>query len=146
MKQIALRYGGWMFLGFTAFFLLMHLLQWSQNYYLRTFNSVIHATGLWLALRAWLQENPEGRHDEYPSGVALGLLTTLVAVVPFTVFMAIFLAYNPGFMAAIQAQTPIGGYFNPVTASAFILMEGIAAGLIGSYIIMRIQEALRQPV
>lgn len=146
MKQIALRYGGWMFLGFTAFFLTMHLLNWSQNYYLRIFNGVIHATGLWFALQAWMQVNPDKRHDEYPSGVALGLLTTLVAVVPFTVFMAIFLAYNPGFMADIQAQTPIGQYFNPVTASVFILMEGIAAGVIGSYILMRIQEAIHQPV
>ena len=145
MKQIALRYGGWMFLGFTAFFLIMHLLNWSQNYYLRIFNGVIHFGGLWLALRAWLHENPD-RHDEYPSGVALGLLTTLVAVVPFAVFMAIFLAYNPDFMVFIQHQTPLGQYFNPVTASALILMEGIAAGLIGSYIIMRIQEAMRHPV
>lgn len=145
MKQIALRYGLWMFLGFTAFFLIMHLLQWSQNYYLRIFNGLIHAGGLWLALRVWLNQNPE-RHDEYPSGVALGLMTTLVAVVPFTVFMAIFLAYNPGFMASIQQQTPLGAYFNPVTASLFILMEGIAAGVIGSYIILRIQEAMRIPV
>ena len=146
MKQIALRYGGWMFLGFTAFFLTMHLLNWSQNYYLRIFNGIIHAGGLWFALQTWMRENPDKHHDEYPMGVALGLMTTLVAVVPFAVFMAIFLAYNPGFMASIQAQTPIGQYFNPVTASVFILMEGIAAGLIGSYILMRVQEAMRQPV
>ncbi len=144
MKQIAIRYGSWMFLGFTLFFLAMHLLQLSHHYYLRLFNGVIHATGLWFALRAWLLAHPDA-HDEYPSGVALGMLTTLVAVVPFTIFMAISLAYSPEFMARIQSQNPIGQYFNPVTASAFILMEGIAAGLLGSYIIMRIQEALRQP-
>lgn len=146
MKQIALRYGAWMFLGFTVFFLVMHLLQWSHNYYLRIFNGVIHAASLWLALRAWMNENPEQRHDDYPSGVALGLMTSLVAVIPFTIFMAIFLAYNPGFMASIQNQTPLGAYFTPVTASVFILMEGIAAGVIGSYIILRIQEAMRIPV
>lgn len=146
MQQIALRYGAWMFLGFAAFFLSMHLLQWSHNYYLRIFNGVIHAAGLWLALRAWMNENPEQRHDDYPTGVAMGLMTTLVAVVPFTIFMAIFLAYNPGFMAAIQSQTPIGQYFNPVTASVFILMEGVAAGVIGSYIIQRVQEAVKIPV
>lgn len=34
MKQIAFRYGFWMFLGLTGFFLLMHSLQWSENIYL----------------------------------------------------------------------------------------------------------------
>jgi len=146
MKLIALRVGGWMFIGFLCFFLAMHMLHWSQNYFLRYFNGVIHGAGLWIALREWIGEDPENRHDEYPSGVALGMLTTLAAVVPFAVFMTIFLAYSPAFMADIQRQTPIGQYFNPVTASAFILMEGIAGGLIGSYVVMRIQEAMRQPV
>jgi hypothetical protein len=145
MKQIALRYGGLMFFGFLTFFLLMHFLDWSDKYYLRLFNGVIHMTGLWYAIRAWLQQHPDSL-DEYPSGVALGMLTTLAAVIPFAVFMAIFLAYNPEFMATIKGQTPIGDYFNPVTASAFILMEGIAAGLIGSYLLMRIQEAMQNPV
>lgn len=134
-----------MFLGFTAFFLFMHFLQWSHHYYLRVFNGVIHAGGLWLAIRSWMQQNPE-RHDEYPSGVALGLMTTLVAVVPFSIFMAIFLAYNPGFLASIQSTAALGKYFTPVMASAVILMEGIAVGLIGSYLIMRAQEAIRYPV
>lgn len=144
MLHLALRYGARMFLGFTAFFLCMHLLGWSQHYFLRVFNGLIQGLGLWLVLRAWLNQYPE-RHDDYPAAVALGLLTTLAATLPFAVFMTIFLAYSPGFMAFIQSQTPMGAYFNPVTASVFILMEGIAGGLIGSYILFRIQEALRWP-
>ncbi|MCB9330912.1 MAG: hypothetical protein H6574_07520 [Lewinellaceae bacterium] len=145
MKQIALRYGGLMFLGFLAFFLLMHFFNLSDKYYLRIFNAIIHMSGLWLAIRAWLHEHPDAL-NEYPSAVALGLLTTLAAVIPFTVFMAIFLAYNPAFMASIKSAAALGNYFTPVMASVIILMEGIAAGLIGSYIIIRVQEAMRRPV
>ena len=134
-----------MFLGFLSFFLTMHFLNLSDRYYLRSLNGVIHLAGLWFAMKAWLRENPDSL-DEYPSAVALGMLTTLAAAIPFTVFMAIFLAYNPEFMAAIKTQRHIGEYFNPVTASIFILMEGIAVGLIGSYIIIRVQEAMRHPV
>jgi hypothetical protein len=134
-----------MFLCFTAFFLFMHLLNWSDNYYLRGFNGVIEVVGLWLALRAWMREHPQ-EHDNYAGGVAFGMATTMVGVLPFTVFMIIFLAYNPAFMARIQEQMPIGDYFNPITASLFILVEGIAAGVIVSYILMRMLESLKRPV
>jgi hypothetical protein len=142
MKQLAWRYGSWMFLCFTAFFLLMHLFGLSEHYYLRAFNGLIQVTGLWLVLQAWQREHP-GHQDDYANGVVMGFLTTMVSVIPFTLFMVLFLAYNPAFMLHIRQQSPIGSYFNPVTASLFILIEGFAMGLIGSFVIMRIQEAMR---
>lgn len=143
MKHIAFRYGLWMFLGFTGFFLIMHLLNLSQNYYLRVFNGIIHVGFLWFALRAWLREHPEPS-DDYTSGVVVGMFTSLVGVIPFTIFMVLFLAYNPSFLASIQSQSPIGEYFTPVTASLFILVEGIAVSLILSYILVRFLEILRE--
>lgn len=143
MKHIALRYGLWMFLGFTGFFLLMHLLNLSQNYYLRVFNGVIHAGFLWVALRTWIREHPEPS-DDYTSGVVAGMFTSLVGVIPFTIFMVLFLAYNPAFLANIQSHSPIGQYFTPVTASLFILVEGIAMSLILSYVLVRLLEILRE--
>lgn len=143
MKNIALRYGFWMFLGFTGFFLLMHLLNLSQNYYLRMFNGVIHIAFLWLALRVWYRDHHEPS-DDYTSAVVTGMSTSLVGVLPFTIFMVLFLAYNPSFLANIQSQSPIGQYFTPVTASLFILVEGIAASLILSYIMVRLLEIMRE--
>ncbi|MCB9306732.1 MAG: hypothetical protein H6565_09050 [Lewinellaceae bacterium] len=143
MKHIALRYGLWMFLGFTGFFLAMHMLQLSEKYYLRIFNGVIHVACLWLALRSWLHEHPDASED-YTSGVVMGMFTSLVGVIPFTIFMVLFLAYNPAFMANIQHQSPIGQYFTPVTASLFILVEGIAVSIILSYMLMRVLEIMRE--
>ncbi len=145
MKHIALRYGLWMFLGFTGFFLLMHLLNLSQNYYLRVFNGVIHVGFLWMALRAWYREQ-HGPSDDYTSGVVMGMVTSLAGVLPFTIFMVLFLAYNPSFLTNIQTQSPIGQYFTPVTASLFILVEGIAMSLILSYIMVRLLEIMRERV
>lgn len=142
MKNIALRYGLWMFLGFTGFFLLMHLLQLSQNYYLRVFNGIIHIGFLWMALRTWYRTQT-GPSDDYTSGVVVGMATSLAGVVPFTIFMVLFLALNPAFLANIQAQSPIGHYFTPVMASIFILVEGISIGLILSYIMVRLLELMR---
>ncbi len=141
MKSIEVRYGLLMFVGFTGFFLFMHLLNLSDNYFLRYFNAVIHGVVLWFALRAWATEQP-GMVSNYPYGVAVGMVTSLAGLLPFTVFMAIFLGFSPDFMAHIQSQSPmgIGQYFTPVTASVFILMEGLIGALIGSYIMVRILE------
>lgn len=145
MQKIAFRYGLWMFIGFTGFFLLMHAIGLSEESYLRIFNGVIHLGFLWAALREWSQ-NHHGEANEYTSGVVAGIYTSLVGIIPFTVFMAIFLSYNPGLMAAIQQQSPIGEYFNPVTSSLFIFVEGLAISLIASYIIIRILESMHQGV
>lgn len=141
MLHIALRYGLWMFLGFTGFFLIMHLLDLSQNYYLRVFNGIIHVGFLWTALRAWYRHH-HGAADDYTSGVVAGMMTSLAGVLPFTVFMVLFLSYNPSFLASIQQQSPIGEYFTPVMASLFILVEGIATSLILSYLMVRLLEIL----
>lgn len=145
MKHIAFRYGLFMFAGFTAFFLIMHLLRLSENYYLRVFNGVIHVGFLWLALRAWLREHPDPS-DDYTSGVVIGMFTSLVGVLPFTIFMVLFLANNPSFLATIQSHSPIGQYFTPVTASLFILVEGIAMSIIMSYLLVRLLEMMRERV
>ncbi|MCB0528704.1 MAG: hypothetical protein KDC65_09540, partial [Saprospiraceae bacterium] len=63
---------------------------------------------------------------------------------PFTIFMVLFLAYNPSFLASIQSHSPIGQYFTPVTASLFILVEGIAVSIILSYMLMRVLEIMRE--
>ena len=139
MKKIAIKYGLWMLLGFTAFFLLMHLFGQSQNYNLRVFNGVIHLSIIYLAIRDFRQQNREGINNHL-SGVAMGMYASLIGVVGFTVFMILFLAFSPGFMEVIKASMPVGKYLNPVTTSMFILVEGVATSLIGSYIITRIVD------
>ncbi|MFN0214915.1 MAG: hypothetical protein ACKVT2_11720 [Saprospiraceae bacterium] len=143
MKEVAFRYGIWMFLSLTGFFLLMHLLDMSENFYLRIFNGAIHLGLLWLALRAWTRDHHAGTSD-VTSGVVVGMFTSFIGVVPFAFFMAIFLEFNPDLLASIKSQTQLGEYLNPVTSCFFIVVEAIAMSLIGSYIMVRILDAMRE--
>lgn len=121
----------------------MHIFRLSDNYYLRIFNGVIHVGLLWMALRTWARRHHEGTSD-ITSGVVVGMFTSFVGVIPFTIFMAIFLALNPEFLAGIKGQTPLGDYFTPMTSCFFIVVEAIVISLIGSYIILRILDAMRE--
>ncbi len=139
MKKIAIKYGLWMFAGFTSFFLLMHLIGQSQNFTLRVFNGVIHLGLVTAAIRTYREEYV-GARDNYLSSVAMGIYASVIGVVAFSIFMLLFLIFNPGFLSAIQAKTSFGDYLTPVTSTFFILTEGIAISLIGSYIITRILD------
>ncbi len=143
MKPIAYRYGLWMFLGLTGFFLLMHWLQLSGKVYISVFNGVIHLVLLWLALRAWTRVHQDGT-SLITSGVAVGMFTSFIGVIPFAIFMALFFEFNPEVLAVIKLQTSLGEYLNPITACFFIVVEAIVMSLIGSYIILRILDAMRE--
>lgn len=143
MKQIAFRYGLWMFFGLTGFFLLMHILGLSEHYYLRIFNGVIHIGLLWMALSVWTRDHHAGTSD-ITAGVVVGMFTSFIGVIPFTIFMAIFLAYDPSLLANIKSQTPMGEYFTPMTSCFIVVVEAIVISLIGSYLIVRILDAMRE--
>jgi len=141
MIKIAIRYGGLMFLGFTAFFFLMHLLGLSDVLELRYLNIFIHFGILWMVMRLWVREHPE-HFDNYSENVALGLLTTGVGAGAFAIFLILFLSASPALMESIRAQSPrvLADSLNPVMAGVFTFGEGIVAALIGSYILIRIIE------
>lgn len=139
MDKIALRYGLWMFAGFTAFFLLMHLFGQSDNYHLRIFNGVIHMTVLFLAIRYYHQHSRIGASN-YLSGVGVGMYTSAFGVIGFSVFLFLFLVLDPKLLQSLRETIPSGQYINPVTATLYVIVEGTVVSLIGSYIITRIVE------
>lgn len=136
MKKLALRFGLWMVAGFVAFFLVMHLLGLSNNYNLRVLNGIIHLGMIYLAIKAFRSKYPD-TVSNYVSGTAMGMYASAVGVLGFTIFMILFLSFNPVFLRELQETMPMGDYLSPITASLFIFMEGIAISLIGSYILTR---------
>ena len=139
MRKIAIRYGILMFIGFTVYFLLMHLLGRSANSTLRLFNGIIHLWLLALAIRRYRLEN-DIQSGKYVPGVALGMYASAIGVVAFSVFMLLFLSFHPTLMGDIKDQAALGPYLNPFTATLSILAEGLVVSLIGSYIWVRIFE------
>jgi len=143
MKKIAFKYGFWMLFGFIAFFLLMWATGQAENIYLRLFNGIIHLTLIGLAINEYRRLNPKNVHN-YVSGVGMGFYTSAFGVIGFGVFIMLFLSFNPDLMASINESIPLHTSktrFNPITAGAMVIAEGIAITLIGSYIMTRIVDA-----
>ncbi len=137
MRTLAIKYGIMMFAGFTLFFLVMHLLGQSQNFNLRIFNGVIHIGIMYMAIKAYKEQFPKSQ-DNYLNGVAMAIYSSVIGILPFAVFLMIFLDQSPHLMAEFKDKTPIGEYLTPVTASVFIFMEGLIISLIGGYVLTRI--------
>lgn len=137
MKKIALKYGLWMFIGFTVFFLLMHILGLSKNHNLRVFNGIIHISMIYMAIRDFRSQN-KSTVSNYVSGVAMGMYVSFIGVLTFALFQFFYLNIDEVFMQSLIADNSVGAYLTPFTASLFIFAEGIAISLIGSYILTRV--------
>ena len=142
MRTIVIRNGVIMAAGFVLYFLLMQAFGLSQNYYFRIFNGLIHITLITLAIKRYKDYYPQDFN--YLSGVTVGVLTSLVGVIPFSIFMLVFLSITPDFMASLQAEAAsIGSYLTPFTASLIVLVEGLAVSVLASYVIMRIVDSYK---
>ncbi len=139
MKNIAIKYGLLMFAGFLIFFLTMRGIGLKEVYELRGFNGIIHLGLIFLAIREYRRRR-EASAGNYLSGVALGMFTSVIGVFLFTIFMGFYLGYDTTFMQNIKQDFPIGKYLTPFTTTLFITTEGIAIGLIGSYILTRLVD------
>jgi hypothetical protein len=139
MRAISIKMGLWMLMGFVGFFLLAYLLGFGQRSELRIFNGVIHIYCLYLALQAYQVLHPESSSN-YVSSVALCVMSSVIGVVGFTLFMTIFLSIDTSLMNNIRQNSQLGLYLNPFTSSLYILAEGLAVSIIGSYILARVMD------
>jgi hypothetical protein len=139
MKAISIKMGLWMLAGFIAFFLLMWVMSLGHVSELRFFNGAIQIFCLNRAIKTYYALHPE-YISNYMSGVLQGIGASAIGVVGFAIFMTIFLKLDPVLMDKIVQSSQMKDYLNPLTASLFILTEGLMIGIIGSYILTRIHN------
>ena len=138
-NRIVFRYGGILFIGLLAYYLLMQLLGLSNRYDFRILNAVIQVGVLYAAIRAYAKSNPEDFN--YLTGTVIGINTSVVGIIPFAVFQMFNLYFSPELLATIQEHAPvIGPYVNPFSGGLIVFMEGLAVGLVISYIVMRVVD------
>jgi hypothetical protein len=137
MQNLAIRYGSMMFAGFTLFFLLMNAFGIASNTNLRIFNFVIHIAFIYLAIKSY-RETHRDTFQNYAKGLVLGMYTSAIGVLGFTVFFSLYLSINPTLMLDFKQSLPLSKYLNPFTLSIFVLVEGTAVSLIASYILSRV--------
>ncbi len=141
MTKIAVKFGLIFFAALLVYFLLMRSLDLSDNFDFRVFNGLFQSVIIYLALRTYSRKFPQDWN--YLTGVITGVLTSLIGVLPFAIFQILHLNINVGFMNHLKENVPyIGQYLNPFYASLIVLVEGMAVGMVLSYICMRIVDAM----
>jgi hypothetical protein len=119
-----------------GFFLAMVAVGLVEVLWLRYVNFVILLGGLIYAFKKYTKKvSSSGMH--YFEGLKLGMRITLTAIIPFTVFIAVYLRLDPSFMEYIKQSAEFGKYLAPISAATEVAMEGIVSGFLTSYCLMQ---------
>lgn len=118
-----------------VFFLIMKAVGLAEVPAFRHFNFVFMAIGIVSAYSIY--KNKRAREGlDYLMGLRLGLRITLTAIIPFAVFMGIYLRMDPSFMEFIVNNAAWGEYLTPLNSAAAVGVEGFVSGALVSYITM----------
>jgi hypothetical protein len=133
--RIAIRYGIMTLVGLVGYFLIMNLLGLIYIVELRIFNLFILTYGIWLALKEYLKQT--GDETVYLRTLALGVFTSLTAVIPFALFILFYMQYDTTFMQHIVENEMFGQYLNPFIVSFLIFFEGMISGFFIAFTLMQ---------
>lgn len=140
-NDITIKYGIIMFLGFLGFFIIMKILSLNSNFNLRILNGLVHLPIVYFAIREYKTRADPGEFT-YSSGILIGIQASFVGVLSFALFQFFFLNVDGALMNYIQENAPLGAgqFLNPFSASLYLFMEGMVAGMFASYLGMRIVD------
>ena len=133
-ENIAIRYGLMTTVWLIAYFLIMKLVGLVHILELRTLNFVFLVGGIYLAIRRYKKHNDS---TTYLQGIGIGLLTSAVAVLPFALFIFIYLQLDQGLLNYIIEQDQFGQHLNSYILSFIVAFEGFFSGMILTFIIMQ---------
>lgn len=126
----------------VSYFSLMKVLGLATVSELRYFNFFILLGGI---LYAYEQFRTPGNNIEYFSGMGLGFITTAASVIPFAAFIYAYFTYvDPGLLAAIKSNSLMGEYLTPFTVTGAIVIEGLASGVIISFVLMQYYKSAHE--
>lgn len=141
VEKTAEKYGLLTAAGLIVLFFLMKLFGLVHIIELRALNFFVLAAGVVFSLRAFNREKPQS--FSYLKGLGLGVLTAIIASVGFALFVFIYTNFlDPAFMQSIVDNEPFGQYLNPYIAAVAVAVEGIASGLILTFIAMNYMDTV----
>lgn len=127
--SVAFKYSLFIAITLIAYFLLLRLFSLHENPWLRLFNGVAMAAGIYYAIKYYKLSVVEG--FSYVNGFKTGLLTGFIATLLFTAFMAIYMFHlDPSFTEKL-----LGEWFENFDEGAgllifIILVEGLASTVV----------------
>ncbi len=119
-------------IGLIGYFLLMKALGLTYLMELRLFNFVILLVGVIWSMRLHSKNSTENYN--YFETLGNGCITVLIAVVPFSAFIYIYLSYDTETMLMLKGNALMGNFLTPETAGIGVLAEGLSSGMIMAYI------------
>lgn len=134
---VPLKYGFQVAISLIAYFLIVRLFGLHENPWLRLFNGVIMAHGLFLAIRSYKRRDLDGftYFEGFKIGVKTGFLTTFV----FVLFMALYMFHiDPAFADSVMVDWK-SEYDNGAGILVIVLLiEGITSTLVLTLMFMQL--------
>lgn len=127
--SVALKYGIFIAVTLIAYFLFVRLFNLHENIWLRLFNGLIMATGIYYGIKYYKLSVSDS--FTYIDGFKTGLITGFVGTVLFTAFMAIYMFHiDPKFTETLLGEW-ISNYGEGTGILVFIiLIEGLASTVV----------------
>jgi len=126
-----IKYGLFTSLALIIYFLSMKLFGLEKNFYLRFLNFLIIIVGIYALIKQELKK-PDAT---YFSTLISGISMTVVSVLTFLVFLAVYIkAFDPSFIEVMEESQIWGNQLSVVQASVAIFIEGMASGLIITFV------------
>lgn len=123
-------------LSLISFFLLMVITGLSEVLWLRYVNFAILLAGLIGAYKIYRRKVATAG-IQYFDGLKMGARITLTAIIPFAIFIGIYLRIDTSFMEYIRQSAEFGEYLTPASAAAGVAAEGIVSGFLTSFCLMQ---------
>lgn len=134
LLKTCITYGIIIFISLVGYFFLMKMLGLIRHQELRAVNGVIIFLGVVFAIAKIKHLN--GDKISYFNGIGCGVLASLFGVAPFALFVLFYLLADVSFLQDIQQRSAYGELINPFSGALVNFIEGMAAGLISSFIVM----------
>jgi len=134
IQNMAIRYGLMTTVWLIGYFLIMKLVGLVHILELRTLNFMFLVGGIYLAIRRYKKHNDS---TTYLQGIGIGILTSAVAVLPFALFIFVYLQLDQGLLNYIREQDQFGQHLNSYILAFIVGLEGFFSGMILTFIIMQ---------
>jgi hypothetical protein len=140
MKNLAIKYGLFMFAGFAALFFILYIFGAAEYANLRSLNVFIHFGLMYVLIREYRRAYPETVNN-YVKGTIVGMAASMIGAFAFAALVFFTLKLDPVLLGELKSRSPLPEYFTPLNAASFLTVEGTVVGLIGAYIVTRIVDA-----
>jgi hypothetical protein len=135
IELLAVRHGLAASIGLIGFFMLMKLAGFVHIVELRFLNVFILGAAITTGLQSYIKNTDD--NFMYLRSLGLGVLTSVIAVVPFAAFLVFYLNYDTAFMTQVMQNEWFGRFLNPYIIAFVVFLEGTISGFLATYMIMQ---------